>query len=191
MKRSALLPLALLFAALSACVPVAQYPPDTPIIYPTSYRNLFSTTLQELTAAYLPSGLGRSTFSVTQADLGTGLITAVRNERGASAAVQYRYRYPEDDADIGDRSGSYFPGLGLALTLPVQTSSPEQTIITIVIRKVGSQASLIYSAQGPDGTSSNDGTRLMRIVVADLNARFLAPEQPAAQPETPLEPVNP
>ena len=185
MKRFALLSLFLLLGTLSACVPVAQYPPDTPVIYPTSYRNLFSTTLQELTAAYLPSGLGRSTFSVTQANLETGLITAVRNERGASANVQYRYRYPEDDADIGNRSGSFFPGLGLALTLPVQTSSPDQTIITIVLRKVGNQASLIYSTQGPDGTSSNDGTRLMRIVVADLNARFLAPEQPAVQPETP------
>ncbi len=181
MKRSFAL-FVLLVTLLSACVPATQYPPDTPIFYPTSYRNLFSTTLQELTAAYLPSGLGRSTFSVTQANLETGLITAVRNERGASANVQYRY--PEDDADIGSRSGSFFPGLGLALTLPVQTSSPQQTIITIVIRKVGNQASLIYSAQGPDGTSSNDGTRLMRIVVMDLNAQFLAPE-------TPLEPANP
>lgn len=177
----------LLLVFLSACVPATRlYPPDTPILYPTGYRNLFATTLQELTAAYVPDGLDRRTFSVTQADLKTGLITAVRNERGSPTNVQYRYRFPEDEADIGERRGSYsfFPGLGFALSLPVQTSSPEQTIITIVIRQVGPQASLIYSTQGPDGTSSNDGTQLMRGVIADLNARFLTPE-------TTLEPANP
>ena len=173
MKRLSLL----LCILLSACVPATQlYPPDTPIIYPTSYRNLFDTTLQELTAAYVPDGLSRRTFSVTQANLQTGLITAVRNEQGLTANLQYRYRFP-DNSDISDGSGYYgfAPGLGLALTLPVplQPSSPQQTIITIVIRKLGQQASLIYSTQGPDGTSSNDGTRLMRQVVVNLNTRFL------------------
>ena len=179
MKRSFLLLFSLLFVLLSACVPTTRlYPPDIPITYPTGYRNLFDTTLQTLTAAYVPDGLSRRTFSVTQADPQTGLITAVRNERGPSSSVQYRYRFPEDEADIGERRGSYsfFSGLGLAFSVPVQNSSPEQTIITVVIRPTETGASLIYSTQGPDGTSSNDGTRLMRSVVADLNARFLTPE---------------
>ncbi len=190
MERSFLrlfvLPFILLSVLLGACVPTAQvYPPDIPITYPTSYRNLFDTTLQTLTAAYVPDGLSRRTFSVTQADPQTGLITAVRNERGPSSSVQYRYRFPEDDADIGDRRGSYsfFSGLGLAFSVPVQRSSPEQTIITVVIRPTAAGASLIYSTQGPDGTSSNDGTRLMRSVLENLNARFLTSETaPPAKP---------
>ncbi len=171
MKRTFLL----LLVLLSACVPATRlYPPDTPVLYPTSYRNLFDTTLQTLTAAYVPVGLDRLTFSVTQADPQTGLITAVRNERGPSTNLQYRYRFPEN-ADIGEHRGSYsfFSGLGLAFSVPVQRSNPEQTIITVVIRPTAAGASLIYSAQGPDGTISNDGTRLMRSVIAELNARFL------------------
>lgn len=168
MKRSILL----LLILLGACAPATRlYPPETPILYPTSYRNLFETTLQELTTAYIPNRLERNTFSVTQADFETGLITAVRNERASTVNYRYRYRFPSDDEDVYNRS-DFLPGLGLALTLPLQSSRSEQTIITVVIRRVGQQASLVYSTQGPDGTSSNDGTQLMRGVVADLNARF-------------------
>lgn len=168
----------LLLVLLAACVPTTQfYPPGVPILYPTDYQNLFNTTLQELTAAYVPYQLERHTFSITQADPETGLITAVRNERGGAANL--RYRFPEDDDD--------FPlGLGFSLLVPVPITSPEQTIITIVIRRAEPGASLIYSTQGPDGTSSRDAERLMRGVVASLNTRFLPP-----QPQERLEPVTP
>ena len=146
----------LLLVLLAACVPTTQYyPPGVPILYPTDYQ--------------------------TQADPETGLITAVRNERGGAANLRYRFPY-DDDEDDDD-----FPlGLGFSLLVPVPITSPEQTIITIVIRRAEPGASLIYSTQGPDGTSSHDAERLMRGVVADLNTRFLA-----SQPQERLEPVTP
>lgn len=169
----------LLLVVLAACVPSARYyPPDVPILYPTSYRNLFDTVLQELTAAYVPAQLGRRTFSITQADLETGLITALRNERGTTANL--RYRFPEDDHD------SPF-GLGFNLLVPVPVTPREQTVITIVMRPQGRGASIIYSTQGPDGTSSADAEQLMRQVVAKLDARFLTP----VQRMEPLEPTTP
>ncbi len=176
MKKTALL----LLVVLTACVPTTHYlPPDTPIRYPTSYRNLFSATLQELTAAYVPDGLGRRTFAITRADLETGLITAVRSEQGTTANL--RYRFPNDDDDTPF-------GLGFSLLVPVPVTPLEQTIITIVVRPQGRGASIIYSTQGPDGSSSGDAERLMGGVVAGLDARFLKPVQMPAQP---LEPVTP
>lgn len=166
----------LLLVLLAACVPTTRpYPPDTPILYPTDYRNLFDTTLQELTAAYLPDGLDRRTFSISHADPGTGLITAVRNERGTTANLNYRF--PENDDDIPF-------GLGFSLLVPVPVTPPEQTIITIVVRPTGSGASLVYSTQGPDGTSSADAERLMRRVIGGLDAR-LKPAQELLEPVSP------
>ncbi len=146
----------LLLVLLAACAPTTQlYPPGVPIFYPTDYQNLFSTTLQELTAAYVPNQLERRTFSITQADPETGLITAVRNERGGAANLRYRFPY-NDDEDDDD-----FPfGLGFSLLVPVPVTSPEQTIITIVIRRAEPGASLIYSTQGPDGKSSSSSSSL-------------------------------
>lgn len=175
MKKTALL----LLAVLAACVPATRYlPPETPIFYPTSYRNLFSATLQELTAAYVPDGLGRRTFAITRADLETGLITAVRSERGTTANL--RYRFPDED------QGTAF-GLRFNLLVPVPVTPIEQTIITVVVRPQGRGASIIYSTQGPDGSSSNDAERLMRRVIAGLDARFLMPVQRLE----PLEPAAP
>jgi hypothetical protein len=169
----------LLLVALAACVPTARYlPPDTPIFYPTGYRSLFSATLQELTAAYVPDGLGRRTFSITQADPETGLITAVRSEQGTTANL--RYRFPDED------QGTVF-GLGFNLLVPVPVTPQERTIITIVVRPQGRGASIIYSTQGPDGSSSGDAERLMRGVIAKLDARFLMPVQRLE----PLEPATP
>ena len=182
----------LLTLLLVACAPSVHYPPDTPLSYPVSYRTLFDRTLQELTAAYLPTQRGRQTFSITRADPETGLITAVRNERGPT--TQLNYRLSRDDL-IGDRDGAVgdlyrgFPfGLGFALTLPLLAPIPEQTILTVVVRPEGSGASLVYSAQGPDGESSSDGVRLLQGVVEKLGARFRAVSPPAT---TPLEPVSP
>ncbi len=169
---------ALLLSLLAACAPTAQlYPPEAPLIYNVPYRTLFDRTLQELTAAYLPDALERRPFSVTQADPETGLITAVRNERGPTATLRYRYPYDVDDEDDEDiYEGSGFPfGFGLAFAVPVPASRPEQTLLTVVVRPEGSGASLIYSAQDPDGSSSGDGVRLMRGVIARLEARFRAP----------------
>lgn len=173
----------LILVLLAACAPSTRYlPPETPILYPTGYRTLFDTTLQELTAAYLPDGLGRRTFSITQADPETGLITAVRNERGTTASLNYRFPRDNDAFDHG------FPlGLGFNLELPVPVAPPERTIITVVVRPQGQGASIIYSTQGPDGTSSADAERLMRQVVAKLDARFLTPVQQLE----PLEPATP
>lgn len=167
---------ATLLVLLAACAPTAQlYPPEAPIVYNVPYRTLFDRTLQELTAAYLPDAPLRRPFSVVQADPETGLITAVRNERGPTATL--RYRYPHDaDYDTGDEDiyeGSGFPfGFGLAFAVPVPASRPEQTLLTVVVRPEGEGASLIYSAQDPGGSSSADGVRLMRGVVAKLEARF-------------------
>lgn len=170
---------ALLLALLAACVPTTQlYPPEAPIFYPVPYRTLFDRTLQELTAAYLPDALERRPLSITQADPDTGLITAVRNERGPSATLRYRYpgdaNYDVDDEDIYEGSGFPF-GFGLAFAVPVPNPRPEQTLLTVVVRPEGEGSSLIYSAQDPGGSSSEDGVRLMRGVIARLEARFRAP----------------
>lgn len=168
----------LLLALLAACAPTAQlYPPEAPIVYEVPYRTLFDRTLQELTAAYLPDALERRPFSVTQADPDTGLITAVRNERGPTATLRYRYpgnaTYDTDDEDIYE--GGFPFGFGLAFAVPVPAPRPEQTLLTVVVRPEGSGSSLIYSAQDPDGSSSEDGVRLMRGVIARLEARFRTP----------------
>ena len=166
---------ALFLALLAACAPTAQlYPPEAPLVYGVPYRTLFDRTLQELTAAYLPDALERRPFSVTQADPETGLITAVRNERGPTATLRYRYPGDVDDEDVYEGSGFPF-GFGLAFAVPVPASRPEQTLLTVVVRPEGSGSSLIYSAQDPDGSSSEDGVRLMRGVIARLEARFRAP----------------
>ena len=160
----------LFLVLLAACVPITRtLPPDTPIVYPISYRTLFDATLQELTAAYVPDGLERRTFSITEADPETGLITAVRSERGESVNLNYRFPgFGDGDPDTHD-----FPyGLGFRLALPVPVSPTLRTVITVVVRPQGQQATLIYSTQGPNGTSSGDAERLMRGVVADLDARF-------------------
>lgn len=175
--------LILLLALLAACAPSTQYlPPNTPIVYPTTpYRTLFDATLQELTAAYVPDALDRRTFSITRADLETGLITAVRNERRESTTL-LRYRFPYD----GDEAYDTWPFPSINLTVPVPNTTPAQTIITIVVRPEGQGASLIYSTQGPSGTNSTDATRLMRAVTARLDARFNP--QPVNEPVTqPLE----
>lgn len=174
----------LLLVLLAACTPSARYlPPDTPIVYPVAYRTLFDTVLQELTAAYVPAQLDRRTFSITQADPETGLITAVRNEPGTTARLSYRYPPVDDD----DR----FYGLGLQFLVPVPVTPREQTTITVVVRPQGEGASLIYSTQGPNGTSSAEAERLMRGIVARLDARFLTPVEAGEGVLEPLEPVTP
>lgn len=176
-------PLLLLLALLAACAPSARYlPPDTPIVYPVAYRTLFDTVLQELTAAYVPDRLSRRTFAITRADPETGLITAERPE-GATTA-RFNYRFPEDE------QGGPF-GLGLTLTLPVQVAPAEKTTITVVVRPQGENASLIYSTQGPSGASSAEAERLMRALVARLDARFLSPVEAGEGVLEPLEPVTP
>ena len=172
----------LFLVLLAACVPTTRtLPPDTPIVYPISYRTLFDATLQELTAAYVPDQLERRTFSITEADPETGLITAVRSERGESVNLNYRFpggRYRDDDPDTHD-----FPyGLGFRLAFPVPVSPTLRTIITVVVRPQGQGASLIYSTQGPNGTSASDAERLMRVVTSKLDARFAA--------QTPMEPLD-
>lgn len=185
MKRFLLLTLIL----LAACAPTARYTaPDAPIVYPVAYRTLFDATLQELTAAYVPDALDRRTFSITQANPDTGLITAIRNGPSATATLHYRYDYDDDD----DYSYGPWPFFGLNFAVPVPSRTPEQTIITIVIRPQGQGGSIIYSSQSPSGSSSYDADRLMRQVVTRLDARFLAPVTPApAVPMQPLEPANP
>lgn len=187
--------LLLLLIPLAACVPTARYTsPDAPIVYPVAYRTLFDATLQELTAAYIPDALDRRTFSITGANPDTGLITAVRNEQGPTATLRYRFPsgYDEDD-DYGYGSWPFF---GLNFDVPVPSSTPEQTIITIIVRPQGQGASIIYSSQSPNGSSSHDADRLMRQVIARIDARFLAPA-PApvtpspAVPMQPLEPASP
>ena len=165
----------LLLVTLAACTPTLRlYPPETPVVFPVPYRTLFDRTLQELTAAYLPDALERRPFSVTQADPETGLITAVRNERGPTATVRYRYPYSDD---IDDDSG--FPFFGLAFAVPVPNPRPEQTLLTVVVRPEGRGSSIIYSAQDPGGSLSEDGVRLMRGVMERLEARF-RPAPPTA-----------
>ncbi len=166
--------------SLAACVPVTRnLPPDTPIVYPTGYRSLFDATLQELTAAYVPDQLERRTFTITGADPDTGLITAVRSERGESVNLNYRfpgYRYGLGD---GDEDTHDFPyGLGFRLALPAPVSPTLRTVITAVVRPQGQGASLIYSTQGPNGNSSSDAERLMQQVVEKLDARFAAAQVP-------------
>lgn len=176
----------LFLVLLAACVPTTRYlPPDTPIGYPAPYRTLFDATLQELTAAYVPDQLSRRTFSITEADPETGLITAVRNERGES--VNLNYRFPGYEYGDGDEDSHDFPyGLGFRLAIPVPVSPTLRTVITIVVRPQGQGASLIYSTQGPDGTSSSDAERLMRLVVSKLDARFMASSTPTQPlPATP------
>lgn len=182
--------LLLLLIPLAACMPTARYTsPASPIVYPVAYRTLFDATLQEIAAAYVPDALDRRTFSITQANPDTGLITAVRNQPSATTTLRYRYDYDDDD-DHG-----FWPFFGLNLAVPVPNREPQQTIITVVIRPEGSGvqsgASIIYSSQSPSGTSSYDADRLMRQVIARLDARFLAPAQPAPAEPQPLEPVNP
>lgn len=173
-----------LLLLLAACAPTARYlPPDTPLVYPVDYRTLFDATLQELTSAYVPDGLGRRTFSISQADPETGLITAVRTERGPTA--NFRYRFPGN----GDEDEDDFPfGFGFGFAVPIPVNIQERTVITVVVRPQGQGASIIYSTQGPDGTSSADAERLMRGVIADLDARFVKPAQEQLQP---LEPATP
>jgi hypothetical protein len=180
--------LLLLLIPLAACVPTARYTsPDSPIVYPVAYRALFDATLQELTAAYVPDALDRRTFSITQADLDTGLITAVRNQPGTTATLRYRYEFDdEDDGDFGP-----WPFFGLNFAVPVPNRQPEQTIITLVIRPEGAGASIIYSSQSPSGSASYDADRLMRQVIARLDARFLTPVSAEPSPAVPMEPENP
>lgn len=172
----------LVLLALAACVPTTRYlPPDTPIVYPVPYRTLFDATLQELTAAYVPDQLSRRTYSIFQADPETGLITAVRNERGES--VNLNYRFPGYGSSDGDEdTDDFLYGSGFRLAIPVLVTPPLRTVITVVVRPQGQKASLIYSTQGPDGTSSSDAERLMRLVVGKLDARFVAAVQTPMQP---------
>jgi len=152
---------AALLVLLASCVPSARpLPPDTPIVYNVPYEELFSATLQELTAAQLPAYGSVITFSIAEANKETGLITAVHNERQTKAAFTYR---TPDDAIFG---------LGLRFSVPVTTR--EQTVITIVLRPEGrGRASIIYSTQGPDGRSSPQAERIMRQVIAGLDERFM------------------
>lgn len=181
----------LLLVMLAACVPTTRYlPPDTPLVYPTAYRSLFSATLQELTAAYVPDGLRRRTFAISQADPETGLITAVRSERGPATTLNYRFPY-RDDEDEDDFPGGFPYGLGFNLAIPVPVTPPLRTVITIVVRPQGQGASIIYSTQGPDGLSSNDAERFMRRVIAGLDARFLTPVGAGEGVLEPLEPASP
>ncbi len=182
--------LLLMLIPLAACVPTARYTsPEAPIVYPVAYRTLFDATLQELTAAYIPDALDRRTFSITQADPDTGLITAVRNGPSATATLRYRFPSDYDDDDYGYGPWPFF---GLNLAVPVPTRTPEQTVITIVLRPEGQGSSIIYSSQSPGGTSSYDADRLMRQVIARLDTRFLTPAAPVpAAPLQPLEPAAP
>lgn len=155
--------LLLLLLLLAACAPTVRYlPPETPIVYGVGYNALFDATLQELTAAYLPAATSRRTFSITEADRDTGLITAVRREPGTTANLRYR---SQDRQDVG-------LGFGFNLLVPVPVAPTQETTITVVVRPEGEGASIIYSTQGPDGRSSADAETLMQRVITRLDARF-------------------
>ena len=185
----ALLP-ALLLVLLAACVPVVgTLPPENPIFFNARYDALFDATLQEMTSIYLSLGGTRLIFAITEADRDTGLISAVRNQRGPRSSFSFRGgRYYErerdrrDDADIGD---GFFFGPFFRVYVPVPARESETTLISVVLRPAERGATLIYSSSGPNGTASRNADRFMAAVVDNLRERFPSPQSEPTAPQNP------
>ena len=191
MKGIRALSFSTLLVVLAACAPVTStLPPEEPLFFSARYDALFDATLQEMTSTYVRSGGTRLTFAIVEADRDTGLITAVRNERGPRSSISLRSRRYEDHDD----EGGVFFGPFFRVYVPVPAREPERTVVSAVLRPVERGATLVYSSTGPDGTTSRNADRFMAQVVQDLRERF--PSQsvvPVERPAevTPVAPENP
>ena len=188
MKGIRALPSLLLLALLAACAPVTStLPPEEPIFFSARYDALFDATLQEMTSTYLRSSGTRITFAVTEANRDTGLVTAVRNERGPRSSISLRggrYYDRDDDRDEGVFFGPFF-----RVYVPVPVGDSERTLISVVLRPAERGATLVYSSSGSSGVTSRTANRFMAQVVENLRERFPSPQvEPANNSVAPANP---
>ena len=191
MKGIRALTFSALLVILAACAPVTStLPPEEPLFFSARYDALFDATLQEMTSTYVRSGGSRLTFAIAEADRDTGLITAVRDERGPRGSVSLRSRPYRDEDEDGVFFGPFF-----RVYVPVPVRENERTVVSAVLRPAERGATLVYSSTGPDGTASRSADRFMAEVVRDLRERFPSPPSvvPVERPaETaPAAPENP
>jgi hypothetical protein len=149
---------------LAACTPAtyAPYPPETPILYPASYDQLFDTTLKALASTYVPTSYSRLTFAISSAEKETGLIRLRREDLQTAWLRQGEVRIDDERLFI-DLDRAYY------LTV--------ESLITLVLRPEGPDtASLVYSTSNSWGTSSEVANAFMARVIAKLDAEFLAPD---------------
>jgi len=155
-------PLLVLFAGvlLSACAPLPNVPPpEAPIVFDAPYRELFDTTLEAMTLAYVDRrGRFRYDFAVAGADPETGLIRAFRED----ARTRYRSQYR--DIDIDDDI------VNVRVFVPVQEL--ERSFITVIVRPVSDlQSSVVYSTTSDSG-SVVIANAYMGDVLKRLEAQF-------------------
>ena len=154
-----------LILILVACAPTAQeFPTAQPFVFSTDYESLFAATLQTVTATRVSGPFTRASFAIAEADLDTGLITAVRfrpgriSPLGASRSV----------FSSGFSFSVFSPGaLGFS-RLP-----PNETLLSIVIRPAGQNAaSLVFSSTSTDARDISIANAFMAEVIQNLLQRF-------------------
>lgn len=149
-----------LLLILAACAPSAtSNPPEQPLVFNTTYDNLFDTTMQTLTTTRLRHDGRRFMFAIDQADRGTGLVTAYRASRSTSG-LHATKRFGDDNSS-------------LSLSLFVPLAPPERSTITIVMRPLtDGRAALSYSVAAPTWEDTRLAERFMMRVVQQLEARL-------------------
>ncbi len=163
MKSFAILAILLSVLLLGGCAPLPNVPPpDAPIVFATSYRELFDATLEAMTLAYVDRpGRFRYDFAIAGAEPETGLIRAFRED------VRTRYRSQYRDIDINDSDDSI---VNVRVFVPVQEL--ERSLITAVVRPVSdNQSSLVYSTTSDSG-SVVIANAYMGEVLKRLEAQF-------------------
>ena len=145
---------------LAACAPLPNVPPpEAPLVFATSYRELFDATLEAMTLAYVDRpGRFRYDFAIAGANPETGLIRAFRED----ARTRYRRQYR--DVDIDDDIVS------VRVFVPVQEL--ERSLITVVVRPVSDEQSSLVYATTSDSGSVVIANAYMGEVMQRLEAQF-------------------
>jgi hypothetical protein len=131
-----------MLVGLTACAPLPNVPPpEAPLVFTASYRDLIDTTLEAMTLAYVDRpGRFRYDFAIASAEPETGLIRAFRED--TRTRYRSRYRNIELDDDI----------VSVRVFVPVQEL--ERSLITVVVRPLSEgQSSLVYSTTSDSGST--------------------------------------
>lgn len=150
----------MLLLILAACAPAARpLPPEQPLVFDTTYENLFGTTLQALTTTYVRHDGRRFMFAIGNADRDTGLITAYREGR------------PTGGLHAIKRFGNERSSLSFSVFVPL--TPPERSTITLVVRPLADgRAALSYSVTAPTWEDVSLAERFMARVVQQLETRL-------------------
>jgi hypothetical protein len=145
-----------LLLILAACAPVATpLPPEQPLVFNTTYENLFDSTLQAITTTHVRHEGRRFMFAIEGADRDTGIVRAYREGR-PTGGLQATKRFGDDRSS-------------LSLSLFVPLTAPERSTITVVIRPLADgRAALTYSVTAPTLEDTRLAERFMARVVQRL-----------------------